>query len=185
MSNLPQVFETKPEELKAWLEENRQNGFLDLSSQHKQFAFEYLKCYSHLQAADAVGIARNIALRTLKDPLVQAFIVYLNERKEHYTLIDASFIEVQYLSLYGKLIGEEDVPMVDKNGDCFVGRKFHAAEAVGALRDMAKSTKFFKEGSGQGGVNINFDLSALGITTVAGKVDRGDSDAIEGEVIDG
>lgn len=191
MANLPKTFDGNPEDLKKFLEKNRQNGFLDLQDQHKQFAQEFLRCYSHLQAADAAQIPRSIAMRVLNDPLVQCFLTYLREKKETYTLIDTAFVESQYLSLYGKLIGEEEVPMVDKDGVCFQGKKFHASEAVSALRDMAKSTKFFKEGGGSGGVNINFDLGALGIKQatnqpieVKAEVVSKDSDAVDAEYTD-
>lgn len=185
MTNSLSLQEQNPEDLKNWLEQNRQNGFADLSPQHRSFCYEYLRTYNHHQAAEEVGVPKVMALRTLKNPLVQAFIAYLNQKKEHFTLIDAAFIEVQYLSLYSKLIGEEEVPLQDKNGDMFLAKKFHASESVSALRDMAKSTKFFKEGSGQGGVNINFDLGALGITSKGKDITARASVEIDEDVIDG
>lgn len=183
--NALKQYEKNPEELKSWLEQNRQNGFLDLDDQKKAFVYKYMTHYSHREAATEVGFNAGQGFHILREPLVQAFMAYLQQKKENYTLIDSSFIEVQYLRLYGKLLGEEEVDMVDKNGTHFRGKKFHAAEAVSALRDMAKSTKFFKEGSGQGGVNINFDLGALGIKMApSGAASEDNSNIIDGEIVD-
>jgi phage terminase small subunit len=139
---------------------NRLNGFADLTAQQRLFALEYHKEPNHLTAADAAGIGRTAAMRTFRDPLVQEFLKHLREKQEHYTLIDKGFIEVQYLSLYGKLIGEEDVAFVDKEGDTQMVRKFHASEAVSLLRDMAKTIGVLKEE----GANVTFNMNNVNLT---------------------
>ena len=135
----------RPADLKSFLAEERENGFLSLTQAQRNFAIEFTKCASHLEAADHAEIPRDKALRTLRDPLVACFINYLNQQKEHYSLIDASFIEVQYLGLLSKLMGEEEVPMLDKEGTPMKRKVFHSSEAVALLRDMAKISGHYKD----------------------------------------
>lgn len=135
----------RPDDLKSFLADERANGFLSLSQQQRQFAIEFTKCASHLEAADLAGIPREKALRTLRDPLVACFVNYLNQQKEHYSLIDASFIEVQYLGLLGKLMGEEEVACVDKEGTPMTRKIFEGSAAVALLRDLAKISGHYKD----------------------------------------
>lgn len=145
MTNNIKPSDMRPDDLKSFLADERANGFLSLSQEQRLFAIEFTKCASHLEAADLAGIPRDKALRTLRDPLVACFINYLNQQKEHYSLIDASFIEVQYLGLFSKLMGEDDVRIMDKEGSVKTARVFHSSEAVGCLRDMAKISGHYKD----------------------------------------
>lgn len=133
------------DEQRLYLEEQRQNGFLDLPQDKRAFALEFVQSGSYVEASNAVGIQTGTGRRWLRDPLVASFIQYLNQQKEHYSLIDAGFIETQYLVLLGKLLGEEAVPMADKEGVVFQAKKFHASEAVSCLRDLAKISGHYKE----------------------------------------
>ena len=155
MSNVSSTYERSLEGLKEQLAVNRLNGFADLTAQQRLFALEYHKEPNHLTAADNANIPRNQAMRMFREPLVQEFLKHLREKQEHYTLIDKGFIEVQYLSLYGKLIGEEEVNFVDKDGETRPVKKFHASEAVSLLRDMAKTIGVLKEDGASVTVNLN------------------------------
>lgn len=162
MSQLSDLYSGNPEGLKDWLEQNRLNGFADLPQKERVFAVEYFKTSDRFSASKVSGIAANYSLRTLRDPLVQEFLQYLNEQRQHYSLIDASFIEVQYLTLYGKLTGEEEVATLDKEGFVQMRHKFHASESVAALRDMAKMSGVYKEE--QPATNVNINLGAVKLT---------------------
>lgn len=135
----------KSAELSAYLAEQRENGFIGLDQTKRLFALEFVQTGSHIKSSETAGIDRETGKRWLRDPLVSCFINYLNQQKEHYSLIDASFVEAQYLNLFSKLIGEEEVDMVDKDGCAITRRKFHASEAVAALRDMAKISGHYKD----------------------------------------
>ena len=154
MSNELNSSELSRDELKEKLEANRLNGFAGLPANHRLFALQYHQFPDHREAAEAAGMTRASGIRVIRDPLVQEFLRHLREKQEHYTLIDKGFIEVQYLKLNGKLLGEEEVSLVDKDGCSFIAKKFHASEAVSALRDMAKSIEFFKEEPAPN-VNVN------------------------------
>lgn len=137
--------EMNPADLKQFLVDERANGFLNLAQDKRAFALAFVSGASYLEAADEAGIHRTSAARTLRDPLVACFINYLNQQKEHYSLIDASFIEVQYLQLFAKLNGEIEVPLLDKEGNAMSRKVFHSSEAVTALRDMAKISGHYKD----------------------------------------
>lgn len=134
-----------PQEFANFLTEQQQNGYTALSQRDRQFALEFVQTGSYVEAAKAVGVTPPTGARLLKDPLVSSFIHHLNQRKEHYSLIDASFIETQYLVLFAKLSGEVPVPVVDKDGISRDVRKFDGAAAVSALRDMAKISGNYRE----------------------------------------
>lgn len=142
-------------ELSKFLAEQRENGFLDLDQNKRLFALEFVQTGSYVESAAKAGVASDTGRRWLKDPLVSCFINYLNQQKEHYSLIDASFVESQYLGLFAKLVGEEEVDIVDKDGLAIRRKKFHASEAVAALRDMAKISGHYKED-----VSLNMKLTA-------------------------
>lgn len=134
-------------ELSSFLAEQRENGFLGLSQERRLFALTFTETGSYAKASEAANVVTDTGRRWLRDPLVAAFIAYLNQQKEHYSLIDGSFVESQYLVLLAKLLGEEEVPMVNKDGATFMGKKFHSSEAVAALRDMAKISGHYKDDS--------------------------------------
>lgn len=154
MNSISDLYSGNPEGLKSWLETNRLNGFSDLPQKERLFALEFVKSGDRFEAAKRAGIASNQTLRTLREPLVQEFIQYLNAQKQHYSLIDASFIEVQYLTLYGRLMGEEEVAVLDKEGFVQMRHKFHGSESVAVLRDMAKMAGVYKDDPA---VNVNIN----------------------------
>jgi len=145
MSNDTKPSDLTPSDLKQFLVDNRENGFLSLTQAQRVFGLEFTKGATYLEAAETAGIHKSQAARTLRDPLVACFINYLNQQKEHYSLIDASFIEVTYLTLLSKLMGEEEVPMIDREGTAMLRKVFHSSEAVALLRDMAKISGHYKD----------------------------------------
>jgi|GEM_PF-4804341 len=147
MSSASNSYGMTPGELNSFLAEQRENGFLALPQPKRLFGLNFTETGSYAKASEAASISNDTGRRWLRDPLVSAFISYLNQQKEHYSLIDASFVESQYLVLLAKLLGEEEVPMVNKDGATFLGRKFHSSEAVAALRDMAKISGHYKDDS--------------------------------------
>ena len=147
MSNASNNYGMTQDELRSFLADQRENGFLALGQDKRLFALNFVETGSYAMASEAAMVVKDTGRRWLRDPLVSAFIAYLNQQKEHYSLIDASFVESQYLVLLAKLLGEEEVPMVNKDGAQFSAKKFHSSEAVAALRDMAKISGHYKEDS--------------------------------------
>lgn len=72
---------------------------------------------------------------------------------------------MQWLKLLPKVMGEEEVPIVDvKNGIAFTAKEFNANAAAKVLTELSKSTNFYADGSSNNAsVTVNIDLTALGI----------------------
>lgn len=158
MAESSNIYGMRSQELNAYLAEQRENGFLGLAQDKRLFGLTFVETGSYIQASDKAQVSRETGKRWLTDPLVSCFINYLNQQKEHYSLIDASFVESQYLSLFAKLMGEDEVDMVDKEGFPMSRKKFHASEAVAALRDMAKISGHYKEDNSLN-IKITSDLT--------------------------
>lgn len=165
MSNDSSTYGMTPAELSSFLAEQRENGFQGLPQKHRLFALEFSQSGSYIDASKKAEIGKETGRNLLRDPLVTCFINYLNQQKEHYTLIDAGFIESQYLQLFAKLTGEEEVPVVDKNtGAQLYRHEFNGPAAVSALRDMAKISGHYKEDGTlrvELGVSLNEDQKRL------------------------
>ncbi len=141
------------------------NGFIDMEERDKAFAVEYItNGFRHLEAAESVGLSRSSGLTKLRDPIIGAFIGYLQEQNNTAKLITTQFIETQYLEILPKLKGEEEIDMVDlKDGVSFKVKKFHSAELVSVLRDLGKSSGYIapEVGGGGGTVNVQVNLGDL------------------------
>lgn len=157
MSADSNIFGMTADEQRSFLSEQRENGFQQLEQPKRLFALEFVATGSVAQSAEAAGITTATGHRWIKNPVVSAFVHYLNQQKEHYSLIDASFVESQYVSLLSKLLGEEEVAMVDKEGVQFMAKKFEGAAAVSCLRDLAKISGHYKED----GSTINVQVTTL------------------------
>ena len=154
-----EVQPTNGSDLEHLIARNRESGWVDLSEREKAFAVEYTtNGFKHKAAAESVGLSDG--LRQLRKPLVGAFIAFLQESSLNAKMITQSFVEQKYLELLPKLMGEEEIPMVDlKTGETFHAKKLHSAEVVSVLRDLGKSSGYIAPEIGPGGspvqVNIN------------------------------
>lgn len=142
----------------------RKDDWKDLDNARRAFAYKYIESYDHCEAAQAVGYARASGQKLLRDPITAAFIGDLQEAMGERSIIKRDFINVQWMKLLPKLMGEEGVMLgVDKDGLQQEGYKFHASEATRAITELSKSTDFYAGGTGNGNVSININLAALGI----------------------
>ena len=157
MASAFNIYGMTADEQRSFLAEERENGFRNLEQSKRAFALEFVATGSLTEAAAAGGIQPAAARRWVRDPHIAAFIHYLNQQQEHYSLINAGFIETQYLSLLSKLLGEEEVALVDKDGAQYRAKKFDGAGAVSCLRDLAKISGHYKED----GNNITVQVTTL------------------------
>ncbi len=170
MSDLPSTTESNKSDLpdyKAMAKQivtHRENAWADFDPRKRMFAYYYLENYNHRKAAERAGFPPQKGLALSREPLVAALIADLQEQMQLRTTINSDFIRTKWLELLPKLMGEEEVAMVDKEGCQFAAKKFHSADATRALVELGKSTKFYADGSGgSAAVNISINLAALGI----------------------
>lgn len=141
------------------LEYNRSNDWVDVPAKAKVFAHEFSVVGNLTSACRAVGIGRERGARLLKDPLVSAYVAYLQETLVLDTLITRSFVELGLLDVYEKCMGEVDVPNVTKDGDVVMAPRFNAAGAMSALKEMKPLAGMNKEEGVDGhGVTVKIDL---------------------------
>lgn len=170
MNDLPSSTESNKSDLpdyKAMAKQiisHRENAWADFDHKKRMFAYYYLEDYNHRKAAERAGFPPQKGLAISREPLVAALIADLQEQMQLRTTINADFIRTKWLEMLPKLMGEEEVAMVDKDGAQFAAKKFHSADATRALVELGKSTKFYADGSGgSASVNISINLAALGI----------------------
>lgn len=163
---------------------NKDNGYADLDAKKKAFVFKYLEAYELRDAAEAVGVSRETARKWLREPLVSSFLNEWQQEMGQRSVITRDFVNQQWLKLLPKVMGEEEVAMVDKDGMQYTAKEFDAVAATRVITELSKSTNFYNEGSGsKAAVTVNIDLSALGIqaqqpigVTIEGQSHASDSD---------
>ena len=149
-----------PEETSRQIARHRDNNWVDFPLDLKAFAYAYLEHYNHRKAAESIGRAPSAGISLVRNPLISAYISHLLEKRNISNVITEDFIRSQYIQLLPKLMGEEPIPAVDKDGIEMQVKKFHSNELVSVLRELGKSTKFYENGSGGSGnvsVNLNFN----------------------------
>ncbi len=158
-----QILTQDKESINALIERNRREDWPDLTPEKRAFALVYVVSYNHRDAASSAGLSPDSGIRLIRDPLVSAYIREIQDKDLVSNLITEDFVRTHMVNLLPKLLGQEEVPLVDKDGSQISVKKFHPTDAVNLLKELAKSTKFYEEGSGQGGnqVNVNIDLSRL------------------------
>ena len=145
------------------VERNRKSNWPDLQPKHKMLAYYYLEEYNWSKAAKKVGISGSTASAMFRnDPVFAAFVNDLQEEYAQRSVVNADFVRVQWLKVLPMVMGEEEVPLVYK-GDQFSAKQFDSNATAKVLTELGKSTKFYEGGTGQGGVQVNINLEALGI----------------------
>lgn len=153
---------TDKEELKVVIERNKNNGWPDLPAKRKAFAMHYVVGYNHRKASKQAGFSEDFGAELIREPLLTAYIAELQSQELMSNIVTEDFVRTQWLNLIPMLSGQVEVPIVLADGTQTYGRKFMAGELNSVLKELAKSTKFYEEGSGQGSqVNVNIDMGAL------------------------
>jgi len=137
----------KKDDLIAQIDRNKLSNWEDIDPQRKAFALNYVIVYDHRSSAKLAGFSPDSGLRLLREPLLSAYIAYLQEEDYITNLITEDFIRVQFLNLLPMLSGQVEVPVVDSRGTSYNVKKFFPNELVSVLKEMAKSTKFYENGS--------------------------------------
>lgn len=140
---------------------NKENDWPDLDLQYRAFALDYVTHYDHMKAATNAGFSANSGLSILRKPLVSAFVAHLQSQTFVSNVITEDFIRAQWLNLIPKLAGQEEVPIVTGTGEQVYAEKFYPGELNNLLKEMAKTTKIYDEGSGGSQVNVQINVAAL------------------------
>lgn len=137
----------KKDDLIAQIERNKSSDWEDISPQRKAFALNYVIIYDHRQSARLAGFSPDRGFRLLREPLLSAYIAHLQEEDYVTNTITEDFVRTQFHSLIPMLMGHVEVPIVDSHGVPHNVKKFFPGELIAVLKEIAKSTKFYENGS--------------------------------------
>ena len=138
------------------------DNFSNLEPKRRAFALRYILDYNHRKAAEEVGFSADYGITLLREPMIAAMISYLQEETQIANIITTDFVKTQFLNIIPMLAGEVEVPHVLPDGQEKDVKKFFPGELVNVLKELAKSTKFYEDGSGGGGnVNVIIDVGKL------------------------
>lgn len=146
-----------------------------LNPQERMFCYEYLTDYNHRRAATAVERSADSGVKLLRNPKIARFIGLLGDELADDSLITRDM--VQYELLHGYLPrakGEMEVHALDRDGAQVSGKITNMAAYGKAIDLMAKHSGFTIPEVVAGGLTINVDLGALGIsgTTIEGEAEH-------------
>ncbi len=129
------------------------------------FCYEYLIDYDHCRAAAAVQRSRSAGKTLLRNPLVAKFIRLLGDELAAESLITRDM--VQYELLHGFLPrakGEMEIQALDRDGVQVKGKVTNMAAYGKAIDLMSKHSGFTVPEVVAGGLTININHKAMGIT---------------------
>ena len=151
------------DELNAVIVRNKADNWPDLTAQRKAFAMHYLMDYDHREAAHKAKFSKEYGKVLVREPLLSAYIAELQDQDLISNIVTEDFVRTQWLNLIPILSGQVEVPLgVNADGDQLNGKQFNAGALNATLKELAKTTKIYEEGSGGSGqVNVQINVGAL------------------------
>jgi phage terminase small subunit len=134
------------------IKRNIANGFEDLTLNERAFGLNYLVHYDERRAASECGYSKQHGARLLRKPLVAAFIKWLQDEQQIANIVTEEMVRTSLLNLIPRLSGEEDIPIVTKDGFTVMARKFHGTELISVLKVLREMADDYK------GVKIDLSL---------------------------
>jgi hypothetical protein len=161
------VFADKPDDVKAKIAWNRENGFPDVDYKKRKWCALYLENFNIAHACRELGVSRPTGYAWYREPVTSAYLDWLSSRQVDKVFLTKEQVQLEQIDVLDKLMGREAVPMMKPNGEMVLDKKFHGMEVVKFLGDLAKQTGAVVDqrnhNGGSGGVSININLGALGI----------------------
>lgn len=148
----------------AYLEKQQAENFPDLSDQLRAFAQEYVtNGYKHREAAIEVGRAASGALKLVRNPLVCAYVRYLQDIRVDSSYVTKDFMDAKLEELQDMAMGEADIAVVLADGTETQAKKFQGELALKVLQKRGELSGAAKPAeTGQGGsVSVHIDVGAL------------------------
>lgn len=136
-----------------------------LEPQERLFCYEYLVDFDHKRAAEKVGRSPNAGIRLLRKPSISKYIKLLTDELAAESLISREMVEYELLHNYLPMAkGDKEIQGVDRDGVSWSGRVTNMAAYKAALEMMAKHSGFTVPEVVKGGLTININHEAMGIT---------------------
>lgn len=146
----------------AFVERERLSGFPSLDPVQRQVALDFVLSGSTLKA---IAEERQCPLRTIQnmfgDPLLRAFIGELQKEYAAHKMLDGQWVEAQILKNLPKFEGEEAIPVVTREGEQVMRKKWHGKELVAIYKHFGGNPDQKKNG----GVYVTIDFNRMGVRT--------------------
>ena len=136
-----------------------------LDPQHRLFCCEYLVDFDHRRAAAAAQFSPDSGMRLLRKPDVSKYIKLLTDELAHESLISRDMVQHELLHEFlPRAKGEKEVVGVDRDGIAWSGKVTNMAAHAKAIDLMSKHSGFTVPETVKGGLTININHEAMGIT---------------------
>jgi phage terminase small subunit len=134
--------------------------FNQLTEQETLFCFRYVEQFSVAKAAKQTGLSAPAGNRLLGRSIIRKFIRHLSQDLQELSLISKAQVETFLLQLQPMVMGEQEVPLVDKGVE-FTAKKFDATASISLAKEMAKHAGVEEIATG---VSININFGAFGVS---------------------
>lgn len=136
-----------------------------LEPQERLFCYEYLTDYNHRRAAAAVGRSLTAGVKLLRNPKIAHFIRLLGDELAADSLITRDMVQYELIHEFlPRAKGEMEVHALDRDGAQVTGKVTNMAAYGKAIELMAKHSGFTAAEVVVGGLTININHEAMGIT---------------------
>lgn len=137
----------------------------ELEAQERLFCYEYLVDYDHRRAAQSVSRSAEAGKKLLRNPKIARFIKLLSDELAAESLITRDMVQYELLHEFlPRAKGEKAVHGVDRDGTAWSGNVTNMAAHAKALDLMSKHSGFTVPETIKGGLTININHKAMGIT---------------------
>ncbi len=142
-----------------------QSAEQELNPQERVFSYEYLVDYDHRRAAASVGRSPDSGKKLLRNPKIAHFIKLLSDELVADSLITGDMVQYELLHEYlPRAKGDTEINGVDRDGVAWSGKVTNMAAYGKALDLMARHSGFNATEIVKGGLVININHEAMGIT---------------------
>lgn len=137
----------------------------ELNPQERLFCYDYLVDFNHRRAATSVGRSADAGKKLLRNPKVARFIKLLSNELATESLISADMVQYELLHEYlPRAKGETEINGVDRDGIGWSGKVTNMAAYGKGIDLMARHSGFMAAEVVKGGLTININHKAMGIT---------------------
>lgn len=145
----------------AFVERERLSGFPSITPIQRQVALEFVLSGATLKAlAEMLEFPLAQVQRMFGDPILRAFISELQKEFAVHRLLTEQWVESQILKNLPKFEGEEPIPVVTREGEQVMRKKWHGKELVAIYKAFGGNPDQKKNG----GVHVTIDFNAMGVT---------------------
>lgn len=145
------------------VDRNKREGWPDLSEKRRAFVLIYTtNGYDHRRAAVEVGLSADMGTSIKREPLVAAYIEYMQNQTYESSLVTKPFLDAKLDILEDIAMGEMEIPIVTAAGESISAKKFHPDLAMNIIKQRAQLGGHTKDDKSRvGDVNIQINIDAM------------------------